>query len=88
MHNNKKICGILQETLNYKDKRFLVIGIGVNTNLNPKNKDFSSTSLKKIMNKDIDNNRVLNDIRNIYEKFLTKAKSYSYIKLKKIYNKT
>ena len=88
LHNNKKICGILQETLNYKDKRFLVIGIGVNTNLNPKNKDFSSTSLKKIMNKDIDNNRVLNDIRNIYEKFLTKAKSYSYIKLKKIYNKT
>ena len=88
LHNNKKICGILQETLNYRDKRFLVIGIGVNTNLNPKNKDFSSTSLKKIMNKDIDNNRVLNNIKNIYEKFLTEAKSYSYIKLKKIYNKT
>ena len=40
------------------------------------------------MNKDIDNNRVLNNIKNIYEKFLTEAKSFSYIKLKKIYNKT
>ena len=23
LHNNKKICGILQEVVNYKDKRFL-----------------------------------------------------------------
>jgi len=87
LHNNKKICGILQEVVNYKDKRFLVVGIGVNTNLEPKNKAFLSTSLKKIMNKNIDNNKVLKDIKTIYEKFLTKAKSYSYLKLKKIYNK-
>ena len=86
LHNNKKICGILQEVVNYKDKRFLVVGIGVNTNLDPKNKGFSSTSLKKIMDKDIDNNKVLNNIKSIYEKFLTKAKSYSYLKLKKTYN--
>jgi BirA family transcriptional regulator, biotin operon repressor / biotin---[acetyl-CoA-carboxylase] ligase len=87
LHYNKKICGILQEVVNYKDKRFLVVGIGVNTNLEPKNKAFLSTSLKKIMNKNIDNNSVLKNIKTIYEKFLTKAKSYSYLKLKKIYNK-
>ena len=40
------------------------------------------------MNKNIDNNKVLKNIKNIYEKFLTKAKDYSYLKLKKIYNKT
>ena len=40
------------------------------------------------MDKDIDNNKVLKNIKSIYEKFLTKAKSYSYLKLKKIYNKT
>ena len=85
--NNKKICGILQEVVNYKDKRFLIVGIGVNTNLEPKNKAFLSTSLKKIMNKKIDNNSVLKNIKAIYEKFLTKAKNYSYLKLKKIYNK-
>ena len=39
------------------------------------------------MNKNIDNNKVLKNIKSIYEKFLTKAKSYSYLKLKKIYNK-
>ena len=86
LYNDKKICGILQEVVNYKDKRFLVVGIGVNTNLNPKNKDFSSISLKKIMNKDIDNNKVLNNIKSVYEKFLTQAKNYTYLKLKKTYN--
>ena len=87
LHYNKKICGILQEVVNYRDKRFLVVGIGVNTNLEPKKKAFLSTSLKKIMNKKIDNNSVLKNIKDIYEKFLTKAKNYSYLKLKKIYNK-
>ena len=86
LYKEKKICGILQEVVNYKDKKFLIVGIGVNTNLFPKNKDFLSTSLKKIMDKDIDNNKVLNNIKNIYEKFLTKAKNHSYFKLKKMYN--
>ena len=88
LHNNKKISGILQEVLNYNDKKFLVVGIGVNTNLDPKNKGFLSNSIKKIMDKDIDNNKVLKNIKSIYEKFLTKAKGYSYLKLKKTYNKT
>ena len=39
------------------------------------------------MNKKIDNNKVLKNIKIIYEKFLTKVKSYSYLKLKKTYNK-
>ena len=87
LHNKKKICGILQEVVNYKDKKFLIVGIGINTNFDPKNKGFSSTSLKKIMNKDINNNKVLENIKKMYENFLTKAKSQSYLKLKKIYNK-
>ena len=72
--------------VSYKNKKLLVVGIGVNTNLDPKNKGFSSTSLKKIMNKNIDNNKVLNSIKSTYEKFLTKTKNYSYLKLKKTYN--
>ena len=86
MYSNKKICGILQEVVNYNDKRFLVVGIGVNTNLDPSNKGFSSTSLKKIMDKDINNNKVLNSIKNTYEEFLTKAKNYSFLRLKKNYS--
>ena len=88
LHNDKKICGILQEVVNYNDKKFLIVGIGVNTNVSPKNKGFLSTSIKKIMDKNIDNNKVLKNIKSIYEKFLTEIKSYSYIKLKKKYNKT
>ena len=86
LHNKKKICGILQEVVNYKEKKFLIVGIGINTNFNPRNKGFLSTSLKKIMNKDINNNKVLKNIKKMYEKFLTKAKNYSYLKLKKIYS--
>ena len=88
MYYNQKIGGILQEIVNYKDKRFLIVGIGVNTNIVPKNKGFLSTSLKKIMNKNIDNNKVLKNIKSMYEKFLIKTKNYSYLRLKKIYNKT
>ena len=87
LYKKKKICGILQEIVNYQDKKFLIVGIGVNTNFDPNNKGFSSTSLKRIMNKNIDNNKILNNIKNKYEQFLTKAKSYPYLKLKKIYNK-
>ena len=86
LHDKKKVCGILQEIINHKDKKFLIIGIGLNTNFDPKNKGFLSTSLKKIINKDIDNNQVLNKIKNIYEKFLSKVKNHSYLRLKKIYN--
>ena len=85
LYNKKKVCGILQEVVIYKDKTFLIVGIGLNTNFDLKNKAFLSTSLKKIMDKDIDNNKVLNKIKNIYEKFLSKIKNHSYLKLKKIY---
>ena len=59
--------------------------LGINTNFNPQNLDFLSTSLKDISNKNIDNNKLLNKIKNVYEKFLTRVKRYSYLDLKKIY---
>jgi BirA family biotin operon repressor/biotin-[acetyl-CoA-carboxylase] ligase len=83
LFNNKKICGILQEVVSYKEKNFLIVGIGINTNLDPKNRGFPSTSLKDITNKNIDNNKVFNKIKNTYENFLTKLKKYSYIELRK-----
>ena len=86
LHSKKKLCGILQEVVNYKDKQFLIVGMGINTNFDPKIKGFPSTSLKKIMNKEINNNKVLKNIKIVYEKFLSKEKNYSYLKLKKIYN--
>ena len=80
----KKICGILQETVNNHEKKFLIVGIGINTNYYPKMSNFSSTSIKKIINKSIDNNKLLNIIRDNYEKFLFKSKRNGFSELKKL----
>ena len=85
MYNNDKICGILQEVLTINKKNFLIIGIGLNTNNEPKNKSFSSNSLKNIIKKDLDNKIVIKMIKEKYEKFLTEIKKYSYLELKNIY---
>ena len=53
LFKKKKICGILQETVINAGKQFLIVGIGINTNLDPKNSSFPSTSLKHITNKNI-----------------------------------
>ena len=87
LFKGKKICGILQETVINADKKFLIIGIGINTNLEPKNSSFSSTSLRHITKKNIDNKKLFNMIKKKYEKFLTKANRNSFTELKKITKK-
>ena len=46
----RKLGGILQEVIEYRDKKFLIIGIGVNTKISPKNKSFNSISLSACSN--------------------------------------
>ena len=45
-----------------------MVGIGLNTNIAPENKSFKSTCLKNILNKKINNQIVLKDIKIAYEK--------------------
>ena len=85
LYNKDKICGILQEVININKKDFLIIGIGLNTNNKPKNKSFTSTSLKSIIKKDIDNKMVLKKIKKKYENFLDEIKKNTYLELKKKY---
>jgi len=66
-------------------KNFLIIGIGINTNLNPKTNHFSSTSLKDITKRKINNNKVLESIKKEYENLLRRLKTSSFQELKKIY---
>ena len=68
-----KICGILQETITYGKKKFLIVGMGINTNFDPNIKSFSSTCLKYMINRNIDNNKLLYIIKKKYEKFLIKT---------------
>ena len=83
LYKKEKISGILQEVITYNQKNYLIVGIGVNTNVAPKNKSFSSTSLKNIIDRKIDNKKILRNIKNNYEKFLIEIKKFSYKKLKK-----
>ena len=83
LYKKEKISGILQEVITYNQKNYLIVGIGVNTNIVPKNKSFSSTSLKNIIDRKIDNKKILKNIKNNYEKFLVEIKKLSYKKLKK-----
>ena len=43
--NNKKICGILQETIAYNNNLFLVLGIGINLIRNPKIINYPTTNI-------------------------------------------
>ena len=87
LFEGKKICGILQETVINAGKKFLIVGIGINTNLEPKNSSFSSTSLKQITNKNINNKKLFIMIKKKYEKFLFKTNQNSFSKLKKFTQK-
>ena len=87
LFKKKKICGILQETVINAGKQFLIVGIGINTNLDPKNSSFFSTSLKHITNKNIDNKKLFIIIKKNYEKLLLKANRNSFSKLKKFAKK-
>ena len=87
LYKKEKISGILQEVITYNQKNYLIVGIGVNTNIVPKNKSFSSTSLKNIIDRKIDNKKILKNIKNNYEKFLIEVKKFSYKKLEKKYKK-
>ncbi len=86
LFNRKKFCGILQEVIKFNKFNYLIVGIGLNTNTAPPNKSFKSTCLKNIVNKKINNQKILKCILITYEKFLNETKKKSFSELKKKYN--
>ena len=70
--HKKKLCGILQETISFFDKNFLIIGIGININKNPKIKDYPTTSLFELTKNHINKLKFENQLKEIFEKHLTK----------------
>ena len=83
--NNKKICGILQEVIEYKKNFFLITGIGINTKILPLSKNFKSTSLKIHSNKNLNNKIIINKIKNSYDKFIYDLNNYNSLYVKKKY---
>jgi BirA family biotin operon repressor/biotin-[acetyl-CoA-carboxylase] ligase len=70
--NKKKICGILQEKISKLNKKYLIVGIGINLIKNPNLKNYPSTNLTELLNKKVSKNKIENQIKKIFEIKLTK----------------
>ena len=82
MIDHKKVCGILQEIIDHKEKKFMIVGVGINTLSSPVILKPKTTSLSSFSKKKVDNNKILKDIKKTYEKFIIQAKQYNYLRLK------
>ena len=74
----KKICGILQETINKFDNKYLIVGIGVNLLKSPPIKGYPTTCLYDLINKNISIKIFEKEIKDIFEKnlnFISKIKN-------------
>ena len=85
LYNKVKFCGILQEVVKLNNFDYLIVGIGLNTNIAPENKSFKSTSLKNILNKKVNNQKILMNIKTAYERLLKEKNKLSLTILKRKY---
>ena len=68
----RKICGILQEIVINDDKKYLIIGIGLNVIKSPEIKNYPTTNLLELTKKKINNKYLANKLKLIFEKNFTK----------------
>ena len=85
MIDKKKICGILQEVIGHKKKKYLVTGIGINTKILPSRKNLECTSLKINSNKNINNKIIINKIKKNYDELIDDMCSRNLTFIKKKY---
>ena len=63
----KKICGILQETIDKLDKKYLIVGIGINLIKSPSINNYPTTNLYDLIKKKISKKKVEMDLKQIFE---------------------
>ncbi len=83
--NNKKVCGILQESI-VLGKLFLIIGIGINVKSSPKIKKYSTTYLNKETRKKIILTELVDKLKKAFVSNII-GKKYSFKKIVKDWNK-
>ena len=82
--NGKKICGILQELITLKSKKFLIIGIGLNIVSSPNiETNYQATNIFFECKKKPTIEEMINLIILSYEEFFFNLDSYDYKKFKK-----
>ena len=68
----KKICGILQEIIFIKNRKYLITGIGININKSPYIKNCPTTNLNELTNKHMKIEEIEKSLKQIFEKNLLK----------------
>tara|TARA_Y100001970_G_scaffold222683_1_gene273962 strand:- start:1722 stop:2273 length:552 start_codon:yes stop_codon:yes gene_type:complete len=68
--DKKKFCGILQETIIKSNKKFIVVGIGINLIKSPNISEYQTTYLSKYAYRKIKKDKIIGDLINIYKEFL------------------
>ena len=80
----RKICGILQEVITFKKRKFLIIGIGVNIVSNPNiNTKYKATNILFETKKRLKIEEIIELTISSYEKFFIDLNSYNYRHFKK-----
>ena len=74
--NKKKICGILQETVQKNDIPFLIVGIGLNLVKSPKIKEYPTTNLYDLTKYKISVNKISKELKSVYKQFLKSQKIF------------
>ena len=82
--NGKKICGILQELVTSKSKKFLIIGIGINIVSHPNiNSEYKATDIISESEIKPSIREIMDKIVSSYENFFLNLDSYNYLSFKK-----
>ena len=68
----KKISGILQEIIHKNNKKSLIVGIGLNLVKNPIIRNYPTTNLNDLINKKVSKKKIEIELKNVFEKNLSK----------------
>ena len=74
--NQRKICGILQETVQKNDVKYLIVGIGLNLVKSPNIKNYPTTNLYELTKTKISANKMSKELLFIYKNFLKSQKVF------------
>ena len=74
--NKKKVCGILQEVVQKKGIKYLIVGVGLNLVKSPYIKDYPTTNLYELTKTKINVSNASKRLILIYKNFLKSQKAF------------